>query len=408
MLLTILAAGAIAQAVPAIDPATKARIDAILADMPVIDGHNDVAWESREHRDYSTEGLARDSGIMTDMARLHAGGVGGQLWSVYISAGIKGDEAIRQTMEQLDFVDRMIEAYPDDLAWATSADDVLPIHQSGKVASFAGVEGGHQIGGNLAALRQFHRLGARYMTLTHSKTTGWADSATDVPKHGGLSPFGEQVVREMNRVGILVDLSHVSEEAMNDALDVTRAPVIFSHSSARAIGHHPRNVPDSVLKRLPDNGGVVMVTFVPPFISDKNWQWFADREAAQARFKMLNPADSEDDLKARLESWMAANPEPKVTVAMVADHIDHIARVAGHDHVGIGSDFDGITFTVDGLANVADYPNLFAELIRRGWSDDDLKKLAGGNILRALRGAEAVAAAMQGQAPSLDKPDMAD
>lgn len=407
MLSLIVAASLAAE--PAIDPGVKARIDRILAETPLVDGHNDLPYAVRLGRDNEVDNLqAGADDLMTDMERLKAGGMGAQLWSVYISASVTGDAAIRETIEQIDVADRIVRAYPETLAWATSADEIEAIHASGKIASMAGIEGGHQIGGNLAALRQFRKLGAIYMTLTHSATTGWADSATDVPRHGGLSPFGATVIGEMNRVGMLVDLSHVSEEAMHDALDATKAPVIFSHSSARAVGGHPRNVPDSVLARLADNGGVVMVTFVPSFISNENWQWSAQGAAYRERHKTMHPGETPEQAKAAFDRWLESNPMPRVTVAMVADHIDHIAKVAGHDHVGIGGDFDGISSTVDGLDSVDDYPNLFAELIARGWSDENLAKLAGGNFLRALRGAEAVAASMADAPASLDKPEMAD
>lgn len=406
MLSLMIAAGLAAQ--PATTPEVAARIDRILAETPLVDGHNDLPWAVRDDRDFSVEGLEADGEpLMTDMERLKKGRVGAQLWSVYIPASVTGDAAIRYTLEQLDISDRLVAAYPGTLAWANSADEIEAVHASGRIASLAGIEGGHQIGGNLAALRQFRKLGAIYMTLTHGRTTGWADSATDAPKHGGLSEFGESVVREMNRIGMLVDLSHVSEDAMHDALDVSKAPVIFSHSSARAVGSHPRNVPDSVLKRLPDNGGVVMITFVPGFIDDAIWQWSARQDGESTRLDSLFTGDPEGKAAA-LAEWEAANPRPLTNVAAVADHVDHVARVAGHDHVGIGGDFDGISSTIPGLDSVDDYPNLFAELIRRGWSDENLAKLAGGNFLRALRGAESVAAQMADVPPALGKPDMED
>jgi membrane dipeptidase len=280
------------------------------------------------------------------------------------------------------------------------------IHKAGKVASMMGVEGGRQIGGSLAALRQYYNLGARYMTLTHNQTTEWADSATDDPKYGGLSPFGVAVVHEMNRIGMLVDLSHVSADTMKDAIAASRAPVIFSHSSARAIGGHPRNVPDDVLHLLPANGGVVMVNFVPPFLSDAVWQWGAEQSAEEARLKAIHRA-SKAEVEAGLKAWTAAHPRPPVTVANVADHIEHVAKVAGYDHVGIGGDLDGIPFTPDGLTGVQAYPLLFAELIRRGWSDANLAKLAGGNVLRAMRRAEAVAASMKDEPAALSDIDRA-
>ncbi len=391
-----------------IDPKVQARIDRILKQTPLIDGHNDIAEQLRENYGMKVErlesgtGAWQPKGLMTDMQRLHAGRVGGQFWSVYIDASVHGDEAIRQTIEQIDIVDRMIDAYPNDLERAGTADDIVRIHKKGKVASLIGVEGGHQMGGSLAALRQYYNLGARYMTLTHWATTEWADSATDDPKHGGLTPFGVVVVKEMNRLGMLVDLSHVSEETMNDALDAGTAPVIFSHSSARAIDAHTRNVPDAVLRRLPANGGVVMINVAPGFVSEEVRRWSADRAAEEARLNSLYlglPKDRE----AAMNAWEAAHPEPHATLTQVADHVDHVAKVAGYDHVGLGADLDGIDTTPDGFGTVADYPNLFAELIRRGWSDDKLAKLAGGNILRVMRRAEAVAASMKQVPPALDK-----
>src|SRR3954466_15812452 len=390
-----------------IDPKGQARIDRILKATPLIDGHNDIAEQLAENYKRSIEGLASgtdqrlDHPLMTDMARLHRGRVGGQFWSVYIDGTITGDAAIRETIEQIDIVKRMIAAYPNDLEQAFTADDVVRIHKSGKVASMIGIEGGRQIGGSLAALRQFYNLGARYMTLTHNQTTEWADSATDDPKYDGLSPFGVTVVHEMNRIGMLVDLSHVAPATMKDAIAASRAPVIFSHSSARALVDHPRNVPDDVLGLLPANGGVVMVNFVPNFISEAMWKWGAEKDAEQARLKSFH-RNSTAEVEAGLKSWEAAHPHPAVTIATVADNIDHVAKIAGYDHVGIGGDFDGIEETVEGLDGVEDYPGLFAELIRRGWSDANLAKLAGGNILRVLRQAEAVSKSMAPEPPAAD------
>jgi membrane dipeptidase len=395
-----------------IDPKVQARIDRILKATPLIDGHNDIAEQLQESHGYSVERLASatdkwpDHPLMTDMARLHAGRVGGQFWSVYIDGTFTGDEAIRRTLQQIDIVDRMIAAYPNDLERALTADDVVRIHKKGKVASMIGIEGGRQIGGSLAALRQFYRLGARYMTLTHNQTTEWADSATDDPKYGGLSPFGVEVVHEMNRLGMLVDLSHVSADTMKDAIAASQAPVIFSHSSARGLVGHLRNVPDDVLQLLPANGGVVMVNFVPDFVSDAVWHWGAEKNAEEARLKVFH-RNSTAEVAAGLKTWEAAHPRPAATVATVADHIDHVAKVAGHDHVGLGGDFDGIPYTPEGLAGVQDYPNLFAELIRRGWSDQDLAKLAGGNVLRALRRAEAVSRSLESTAASMATVDSA-
>ena len=388
-----------------IDPKTQARIDRIIKSTPLIDGHNDLPEQLRENYKMSVEGLAsggadRAQPLMTDIARLHAGRVGGQFWSVWIPGTVTGDEAIRQTIEQIDIVSRLIAAYPRDLEQAYTADDILRIHKAGKVASLIGVEGGRQIGGSLAALRQFQRLGARYMTLTHNQTTEWADSGTDDPKYDGLSPFGLDVVKEMNRLGMLVDLSHVSPATMKDAIAASRAPVIFSHSSALALNDHPRNVPDDVLRLLPANGGVVMVNWVPSFLSPARRQHDATRAAEEGRLKALIRNDSKK-VEAELKGWDQAHPAPAVTVKDVADHIDHVAAVAGHDHVGIGADLDGIPDAPQGLDGVQSYPLLFAELIRRGWSDANLAKLAGGNVLRALRRAEAVAASMRSEPASL-------
>jgi membrane dipeptidase len=396
----------------AIDARTQARIDRILKNTPLIDGHNDIAEQLAENYQRSVDGLASGTDrrqphpLMTDMARLHQGRVGGQFWSVYIDGTITGDAAIRETIEEIDTVRRMIDAYPRDLELARTADDIVRIHKSGRVSSMIGVEGGRQIGGALAALRQYYNLGARYMTLTHNQTTEGADAATDEPKYDGLSPFGVTVVREMNRLGMLVDLSHVAPSTMKDAIEASRAPVIFSHSSARAIGGHPRNVPDDVLRLLPANGGVVMVNFVPPFLSDAAWNWGAEQSAEEARLKALH-RESKAAVEAGMKAWQAAHPRPAVTVKDVADHIEHVAKVAGFDHVGIGGDFDGIDATPSDLTGVQDYPNLFAELIRRGWSDANLAKLAGGNVLRVLRRAEAVAASMKNEKPAMSDVDTA-
>ncbi len=395
-----------------IDPKVQARIDRILKATPLIDGHNDIAEQLAESYKRSIAGLANGTNqrqphpLMTDMARLHQGRVGGQFWSVYINGAVTGDAAIRETIEQIDVVRRMIDAYSNDLELVRTADDVVRIHKAGRVASMIGVEGGRQIGGSFAALRQYYNLGARYMTLTHNQTTEWADSATDDPKYDGLSPFGATVVHEMNRIGMLVDLSHVSPATMKDAIAASRAPVIFTHSSARGLVDHPRNVPDEVLQLLPANGGVVMVNFVPDFISKDVWNWSASKSAEEARLKSFH-RNSKAEVEAGLKDWEAAHPRPPVTISTVADNIDHIVKVAGHDHVGIGGDLDGIPYTPEGLSGVEDYPNLFAELIRRGWSDQDLAKLAGGNVLRVLRRAETVAASMKGEPAALSPVDEA-
>ena len=389
-----------------IDPKVQARIDRILKATPLIDGHNDLPEQLRENYKLSVEGLAsggeqRTPPLMTDMARLHQGRVGGQFWSVYIPSEVTGDAAIRATLEQIDIVKRLVKAYPNDLELARTAGDVVRIHKAGKVASLIGVEGGHQIGGSLAALRSFYDLGARYMTLTHFKNNAFADSATDDPKWHGLNDFGRTVVHEMNRLGMLVDLSHVSPETMADALDVTKAPVIFSHSDARALADHPRDVPDDILTRLPANGGVVMVNFYAGHLSEPYRQWDAEHSAESARLDTLYVGQP-DIRKAKLAEWEQAHPAPKIDVGLVADHIEHIVKVAGHDHVGIGGDLDGIPYdgAPPGMNSVSGYPLLFAELIRRGWNDADLAKLAGGNVLRALRQAETVAASMKSEPPA--------
>jgi membrane dipeptidase len=389
----------------AIDPKVSQRIDRILKRTPLIDGHNDLPWALRGDFGSKVEGLesgtdARKPPLMTDMARLRAGRVGGQFWSVYIDGTTLGDEAIRTTLEQIDTTHRIIAAYPGTLRFARTADEMEAAHRAGRVGSMMGIEGGRQIGGSMAALRRFYDLGARYMTLTHNQTTEWADAGTDEPRHDGLSPFGVQVVGEMNRLGMLVDLSHVAPATMRDAIAASKAPVIFSHSSAAGVNPHPRNVPDDVLRLLPANGGVVMVTWVPSFLSPALWKWDGEFAAQEARLKTLNRASKAAVDKA-MEAWVAANPRPVVGIGDVADHIDHVARVAGHDHVGIGGDLDGIPRTPDGLEGVEAYPRLFAELIRRGWSDANLAKLAGGNVLRALRSAEATARSMNDMPPSM-------
>ena len=390
----------------AVDPATQARIDHILKTTPLIDGHNDIAEQLGDYHNGKVDGLASGTAdwpshpLMTDMGRLHKGRVGGQFWSVYIDGTITGDAAIRRTLEQIDIVDRIIAAYPRDLELARTADDIVRIHKSGKVASLIGIEGGRQIGGSMPALRQFYRLGARYMTLSHNQTTEWVDSATDDPKFNGLSPFGLSVITEMNRLGMLVDLSHVSPTVMKQAIAASKAPVIFSHSSARALNDHPRNVPDDVLRLLPANGGVVMVNWVPGFLSPARLRYDSEKAAEEARLKTVIRNDSAA-VKAGVTAWTASHPAPEVTVRDIADHVEHVARIAGHDHVGIGADLDGIDSTPTGMTGVQAYPLLFAELIKRGWSDADLAKLAGGNVLRALRGAEATAATMKVVPPSI-------
>jgi membrane dipeptidase len=388
--------------------AQDARVDRILTDVPLIDGHNDLPWEYRERVknqlakiDIRQDQSKLEKPLHTDIGRLRAGHVGGQFWSVYVPVELKGADAVQATFEQIDVVHRLDALYPDVLALALTADDVVRIHKNGKIASLIGVEGGHSINNSLAVLRQMYDAGARYMTLTHSSNNDWADSATADPAHNGLTPFGKAVVGEMNRLGMLVDLSHVSAKTMHDALDVSAAPVIFSHSSTRALSGHARNVPDDVLKRLPQNGGVVMVTFVPSFVSEKPRTYYSLRDAEQARLKSLGTGDPES-VKHGMEAWLAAHPRPEATVSDVADHIEHVIEVAGEDHVGIGGDFDGTDTMPTGLQSVADYPNLFAELLRRGHSEEQLKKLAGLNVLRVMKQAETVSARLRKERPASD------
>jgi len=317
-----------------------------------------------------------------------------QWWSVYVPHSLTGAQATAAVLEQIDIVHQMAARHPEVFQLATTADEVEAARRRGRIASLLGAEGGHAIDNSLGVLRALHRAGVRYMTLTHSRTIDWVDSATDAPRHGGLSPFGEAVVREMNRLGMLVDLSHVSPEAMEDAMRVSEAPVIFSHSSARAVTDHPRNVPDPVLRALRQDGGLVMITFVPGFVSERVRAWNAARAAEDARLKALHPGDPAA-VAAGLQAFEAAGPPPRATLSDVADHLDHARRVAGVDHVGLGGDFDGIDTTVEGLDGVEDYPALLAELLRRGWSEADLRKLASGNMTRVLRAAETVAARLQ-------------
>ncbi len=413
-----LAAFALAALTPALaaDEVDR-RIARILAATPLIDGHNDLPWEIREHYDSWRKplDLAADTSrivppLQTDIGRLRRGGVGAQFWSVWIPGDTVGDAAIRTTLEQIDIVHRMAASYPRDFEIASTAADIRRIHKAGRIASLIGIEGGHQIGNSPAALRQFHALGARYMTLTHSIHNDWADSATADPVLNGLSPFGKAIVREMNRIGMIVDLSHVSPDTMRMALAETKAPVIFSHSGARAVMGHPRNVPDEVLRLLPANGGVVMAVFYPGFVSEARGRWSAEREAENAR--LANLFKGQPGLRtAGIDAWDAAHPVPQATIGQVADHIEHIRRVAGIDHVGLGSDYDGIGGNAPvGMNGVDGFPPLLRELIRRGWSDSDIARLAGGNVLRVMERVEQVAASMRGEPPliatieQMDKP----
>jgi membrane dipeptidase len=367
------------------EPTLRARD--LLRRFPLIDGHNDLPWELRERGEVN---LAEPvAGTHTDLPRLAAGGVGAQFWSVFVSASIAGDAAVTTVLEQIDRARRMIAAYPQALELALTAADVERIFASGRVASLLGAEGGHAIAGSLGVLRMLYALGVRYMTLTHNANLGWADSATDQKAVGGLTDFGRDVVREMQRIGMLVDLSHVSPDTMHDALDVAAAPVIFSHSSARALCDNPRNVPDEVLARLPGNGGVCMVTFVPGFVSQGCSDWLAGLKAETAR-RGLDPRNTAE-LWSVMPDWEVDHPRPEATLAQVADHIEHVRRLAGLEHVGLGGDFDGTPDVTVGLEDVSTYPALFAELFTRGWTEPECAALAGGNLLRVLRAAESAA-----------------
>lgn len=360
----------------------------------VFDGHNDLPWEMRTKAGSSFErrDIAQPQPAMhTDIPRLKQGNVGAQYWSVYVPADrAKRGEALRQTLEQIELVQEMLRRYPETFEQARTAADVERIQKAGKIASLIGVEGGHCIEDSIENLRRLHKLGAGYMTLTHSDTLAWADSATDAGKHAGLSPFGEEVVREMNRLGMLVDLSHVSDDTMRDALTISKAPIIYSHSSARAIAKHPRNVPDDILKLVSKNGGVVMVNFFPGFVVPKSAeimaQMFDKRRELRAKYA------KEEDYERELKRWEAQNPYPAGTIHDVVDHIEHVAKVAGKDHVGIGSDYDGITKVPAQLEDVSTYPLITQELLNRGWKADEIGKLMSGNILRVMQRAEAVAA----------------
>ncbi len=369
-------------------------IDELLRSAPLVDGHNDLLWQLRLQASYDLDRLdvARPCPTLhTDLPRLRAGGVGAQFWSVYVPSDLPGHEAVTATLEQLDGFHRLLARYPADLAPAATVADVERAVAGGRIASMAGIEGGHSIGGSLGALRMMHALGARYMTLTHNHTTSWADSATDEARHGGLTAFGVQVVAEMNRLGMLVDLSHVAPATMRAALAATRAPVVFSHSCARALVDHPRNVPDDVLADLARNGGVCMVAFVPGFVSQPVADVWLELAAQERDWRAEHAGDAA--VEALRAQWLAVHQEPRANLAQVADHVEHVREVAGPEHVGIGGDFDGVETLPDGLGDVAAYPALFAELRRRGWSDPELVALAGGNVLRVLHDAEQVSAA---------------
>ncbi|MCQ4085103.1 dipeptidase [Streptomyces sp. RB6PN25] len=404
----------------------RARARELLAAHPVVDGHNDLPWALREQVRYDIDRLdiATDQSatLHTDIPRLRAGGVGAQFWSVYVRSDMAGDDAVSATLEQIDIVRQLADRYPDDLRLAFTADEMEKARAEGRIASLMGAEGGHSIHNSLATLRSLYELGVRYMTLTHNDNVAWADSATDEPKawlkvarrgsprtesggasseggggrRAGLTRFGEEVVREMNRLGMLVDLSHVSSDTMRDALRVTSAPVVFSHSSSRAVCDHVRNIPDDVLALLPANGGVAMATFVPKFILPEAVEW-TRRADENMRAHGLHALDTTPEGMKVQRAFEAEHPRPVATAATVADHLDHMREVAGIDHLGIGGDFDGTAFTPDGLDDVSGYPNLVAELLRRGWSDDDLAKLTWRNAVRVLREAECVARTLRAE-----------
>ncbi|HQS98379.1 MAG: membrane dipeptidase [Novosphingobium sp. 17-62-19] len=388
----------------------EAVAEAALRAAPVFDGHNDVPEQLRERRKDMIEGFdfrdTRNTGdaskglppMMTDTTRMHAGKVGAQFWSVYVSANLPEPQAVQATLEQIDVTQRLIARYPADMQFCTDSKCVEASGKARRIGSLIGMEGGHSIGGSLAVLRQMHGLGARYMTLTHFKNTAWADSATDAPAHDGLTPFGEKVVLEMHRLGMLVDLAHVSEATMRDALALGGPPPIVSHSNARAINDHARNISDASLTLIGKAGGIVMVNFYPPYVVEAARQWTAMREAEAARFKALYRGDPLAETAA-LTAWERANPMPRGSVKDVADHIDHIAKLIGSDHVGLGGDLDGVDSTVAGLEDASSYPRLFVELARRGWSQTDLEKLASRNMLRVMKAAEAFANAHRADAP---------
>jgi membrane dipeptidase len=395
----MLVVAACAEGVAQNDPLARAR--ALMREVPLIDGHNDLPYEVRDAFGGSFDSL--DIGqpqpeVMTDIPRLRDGLVGGQFWSTWTPSDT--EQPARMGMEQVDLVHRMVARYPDTFEWASTADDIVRIHAAGKIASLAGMEGGHMIENSLGLLRAFYREGVRYMTLTHSLNTDWADAATDTLVHGGLTAFGEAVVQEMNRLGMLVDISHASDSTMWDVLRVTEAPVMFSHSSSRKFTPHPRNVPDDIARAVAENGGVIMVNYVGSFIYMPAYEWSLVYDSVGTAFRNhgLTPEEARDSARA----WRRDNPMPRPDIGVVADHIEHLRDVAGVDHVGIGSDLDGISVAPSGLEDVSTFPALVAELLRRGWSDEDARKVIGRNILRVMRETEAVAARLQAErGPSL-------
>ena len=399
----VLGPGAAVAEEPEVDGGLEGRmavVREVLRDVPLIDGHNDTPWAIRSHVDNrlgefdfnDTTGFDRP--MQTDLRRLRAGGVGAVFWSVWVPTELSGPEAVTTVIEQIDLVHRLTQKYPEDLEMALTAADVRRIHSGGRIASLIGAEGGHCLNDSLAVLRQLFALGVRYLTLTHWDNTAWADAATDAPQHDGLTDFGRAVVGEMNRLGMMVDLSHVSPQTMADVLAVTRAPIIFSHSGASRLNPHPRNVPENILASVAENRGVVMVDFVPVFLSDTYLGWRAAAKAEKTRLETYYPGDPQA-VKDAMDLWMGDHPPPAVDVEDVADHIDEVRRVAGIDHVGIGSDFDGMPKGPEGLDDVSGYPLLLAELLDRGYSRDDVAKVAGLNVLRVMADVERVAAELQ-------------
>jgi membrane dipeptidase len=376
----------------------------LLEHAPLIDGHNDLAIALRERVGgigVSVVDLRqRVDGLETDIPRLREGRLGGQFWSIWVPAHLPEERALRMALEQLDIADGFASRYPDVFGRATTADEAEAVFASGRIASLLGLEGGSMIASSLPILRTFFARGVRYMTLTHWKTTRWADAATDEPRHGGLTACGHEVVREMNRLGMLVDLSHVSPATMAAALDVTEAPVVFSHSGAYAVNPHVRNVPDEILRRVPANGGVVMAVFLGQFVSDELRRHVAPGQQLQDDFERDHPDAPPEAGRAVRQAWLAANPPPEATLEQLVDHIDHLVGVMGPAHVGIGSDFDGGELLPVGIEDVSRFPHLIAELLRRGYAEEDVRAIAGGNILRVMRGAEAAARRIQAERPA--------
>lgn len=397
--LTLLMASSSVQAQSDREDYREQAID-ILESVPLFDGHNDAPWQYRNRIGYKFSELDfydtthLEEPMHTDIHRLQEGRIGAQWWSVYVNAHIPENEAVVRTLEQIDFVKRMAKKYPDVFEMAYTADDVERIFENGKIASLIGMEGGHSIANSLAVLRRFYDLGARYMTLTHSRTLDWADAAGDNPKHEGLNEFGEEVIREMNRLGMLVDLSHTTPETMRDAIEISEAPVMYSHSSARAVSGHVRNVPDEILPLVQENGGIIMVTYVGTFVSEELRQYYAERAAYEGKIEYLHPGEP-DVIAEKMEEWDEEHEAPDVILNDLADHIDHLRDQIGVDYIGIGADYDGTSSLPTDLQDVSTYPDLFAELLKRGYSEEDLKKIAGLNMLRVMRGAEETAVRLQ-------------